>query len=196
MPFTSRLGINLTKPGNIALGGGTFNPTRTINIAPASLRFSGNVSSAIASRLLYSSIVTVISQIRNTFKSRLRQVTLITQTRTIPLKVVQRTTTQLDSVPLSLDIAVTETYPYSVDVTQYLSGTDTISSISAVLTLVSTGQVVPTAWQGTISTAGNVIQVPIIGSVLLLGQQYQLATTFTANTNKRLTVLTLITIVA
>jgi hypothetical protein len=93
-------------------------------------------------------------------------------------------------------MATTETYPYQADVTGYLVSGDTISAISAVLTLKSTGAVVTSAWQGTISTAGNIIQVPINGPVLQLGQQYQLATTFTAATGKRLTILSDVNVIA
>ena len=195
MPFTSRLGINLTKPGNIALGGGQLNPVRVINIAPAILNFSGLETGAILGRLLYKGAITVIAQIRGRLKAQQRPKAIL-QDRPIILKVVQRTTTQLDTIPFIVDIAVTETYPYQVDVTQYLASGDTISGIIAKLTLLSTGQPVTSTWQGTLSTAGNIIQVPINVTVLLLGQQYMLATTFTANTNKVLTVLSQINIVA
>lgn len=195
MAFTARLGIDLSQPGNIALGGGAFNPTRTVNLSGSQLTFSGAVPSVIIQRLLYSGASTVIVQVRGKTKTQQRPAGIL-QNRVTPLKVVQRTTTQLDSQPLEMDMAVTETFPYQVDVTQYLTGTDSISAITAVLTLVSTGVVVTTSWQGTISTAGNIIQVPIIGSALRLGQQYQLATTFTANTGKILTVVSLINIVA
>jgi hypothetical protein len=196
MPFTARLGTNLTKPGNIALGGGVFNPVRRINLASAQLTFSGTIPSVILQRLLYSGAATVIVQMRSKALKAQRRATFVLQTRGVPLKVVQRTTTQLDTQPLNLDIAVTETYPYQVDVTQYLASGDTISAISAVLTLTSTGQTAPTGWQGQISTAGNVIQVPINGNFLRLGQVYMLATTFTANTNKILTILTFLNLVA
>jgi len=195
VPFTSRLGINLTKPGNIALGGGQLNPVRVINIAPAILNFSGLETGAILGRLLYKGAITVIAQIRGRLKAQQRPKAIL-QDRPIILKVVQRTTTQLDTIPFIVDIAVTETYPYQVDVTQYLASGDTISGIIAKLTLLSTGQPVTSTWQGTLSTAGNIIQVPINVTVLLLGQQYMLATTFTANTNKVLTVLSQINIVA
>lgn len=120
----------------------------------------------------------------------------ILQTRYQPLKAVQRTTTQLDSVPKTIDVAVTETYPYQVDVTNYLAVGDSISSVSSVLTFTSTGAVVASAWQGGVSSSGNIIQVIVNAPVLQLGQQYQLATTFTANTGKRLTVLSQLNMVA
>jgi hypothetical protein len=195
MAFTARLGTVLTMPGNIALGGGVFNPIRKVNLAPAQLTFSGAVPSVILQRLLYSGAATVIVQRRITVKAKQRPIA-VTQIRAQALKVVQRTTTQLDTQPFQLDVAVTETYPYQADVTQYLVTGDTISAITAVLTLVSTGQTAPVGWQGTISTAGNVIQVPIVGSFLRLGQVYQLAVTFTANTNKILTILSLLNVVA
>lgn len=195
MAFTARLGTILSQPGNIALGGGVFNPVRIINLPVARLTFSGNIPSVIIERLLYSGASTVISQKRVSVKAQQRP-SYILQIRGAPLKVVQRTTTQLDSQPLSIDIAVTEVYPYQVDVTQYLITGDSISAITAVLTLLNTGRTVTTSWQGTISTAGNIIQVPINGSALRLGQSYQLAVTFQANTNKILTVLSQINVVA
>lgn len=195
MAFTARLGIALTMPGNIALGGGIFNPVRRINLSGSQLTFSGAVPSVIQQRLLYSGAATVIVQVRGKVKAK-QPPSYIVQNRAYPLKVVQRTTTQLDSQPFQQDIATTETFPYQVDVTQYLASGDSISAITAILTLVSTGAIQTTNWQGTISTAGNIIQIPINGSALRLGQQYQLATTFTANTGKVLTVLTLINVVA
>lgn len=195
MAFTARLGIANSMPGNIALGGGAFNPVRVVNLAPANLNFSGNMASVIIQRLLYSGAATVIVQRRITVKAQQRP-TYILQIRGTPLKVVQRTTTQLDSQPFDVDVAVTETYPHQVDVTQYLASGDSISAITAVLTLVNTGKTVTTSWQGTISTAGNIIQVPINGNALRLGQAYQLAITFQANTNKILTVLSQVNVVA
>ena len=195
MPFTARLGTALSMPGNIALGGGAFNPVRVINLSAASLTFNGVMASVIIQRLLYSGAATVISQKRVRVKAQHRPICVV-QKRGVPLKVVQRTTTQLDSQPFDVDVAVTETYPYQVDVTQYLATGDSISAITAVLTLINTGKAAPTGWQGTISTAGNIIQVPINGSFLRLGQLYQLAITFTANTNKILTVLSQISVVA
>lgn len=195
MPFTARLGINLTMPGNIALGGGAFNPIRRVNLSGSQLTFSGSVPSVIIQRLLYSGASTVVVQIRGKVKSK-QTPTFTLNIRAKALKVVQRTTTQLDTIPFNLDVATTETYPYQVDVTQYLASGDSISAITAALTLVSTGQAAPIGWQGSISTAGNVIQVPINVSFLRYGQSYQLAVTFTANTNKILTILSQLNVVA
>lgn len=122
--------------------------------------------------------------------------TAILQSRYQPLKAVQRTTTQLDSVPKDIDVAVTETYPYQVDVSNYLAVGETVSSIVSVLTFMSTGAIVTSAWQTSVTSSGNVIQVVINAPVLQLGQQYQLATTFTAVAGKRLTVLSQLNIVA
>lgn len=147
--------------------------------------------------------IPTLSKSRPTTKSQARVQGLsqqrpaaILQSRFQPLKAVQRTTTQLDSVPKTIDVAVTETYPYQVDVTNYLAVGDSISSVSSVLTFTSTGAVVASAWQGGVSSSGNIIQVIVNAPVLQLGQQYQLATTFTANTGKRLTVLSQLNMVA
>ena len=195
MAFTARLGTALSMPGNIALGGGTFNPVRVINLSAANLSFSGSVPSVTIQRLLFSGAATFIAQRRVSVKAEQRPAYIL-QIRGAPLKVVQRTTTQLDSQPFQIDIATTETYPYQVDVTQYLASGDSISAIVAVLTLLNTGKAVTTSWQGQISTAGNIIQVPINGAALRLGQSYLLATTFTANTGKILTILSQINVVA
>lgn len=195
MPFTARLGTVNSMPGNIALGGGAFNPVRVVNLSTARLTFSGNVPSVIIERLLYSGAATVIVQKIPKPKSGQRPA-FILQIRGVPLKVVQRTTTQLDSQPFELDVATTEIYPYQVDVTQYLASGDSISAITAALTLSSTGQAAKIGWQGLISTAGNIIQIPINVSFLRVGQTYQLATTFQANVNKILTVLSELNVVA
>lgn len=195
MAFTSQLGSALSKPGNMVLGGGIFIPIRTVSFPEATLSFSGSITSTLLGRLIFSGAATIIAQLRKLVKVQERAIAPL-QVRFRALKVVQRTTTQLDTVPKNIDIAITETFPYQVDVTNYLASGDTISSIIAVLTLLSTGAVIATGWQGTISTQGNIIQVPIIGSALQLGQQYQLAVTFTANTGKRLTILSQVNIVA
>lgn len=195
MAFTAELGTALSEPGNIALGGGVFNPVRQVFLPAAQLTFHGNIPSVIIERLLYSGAATVITQQRRTFKTQHRPLAL-GQQRPIPLKVVQRTTTQLDTQPYQIDVASTETFPYQVDVTQYLASGDSISAITAAMTLISTGQAAPTGWQGTISTAGNIIQIPIISSFLRLGQSYLLAVTFQANTGKILTLLSQVNVVA
>lgn len=176
--FTGQLGTPLSYPSNIVPGTAFFRFVQLTKFT-ASLSFLGNVLNNLRGRLLYTIPATIIVQIRAT-----------------TLKVVQRTTTQLDSLPQQIDVAVTETYPYTVDVSNYLAAGDTVSIVTAVLTYSSTGAVVSTAWQGTISINGNVIQVPLIGSAMQLGQKYQLAVTFTANSGKRLTETSIIIVVA
>src|SRR5438034_10710186 len=107
MAFTARLGVADARPGNIALGGGGFNPVRQVNLVASNLTFSGIVPSVVQQRLLYSGAATVIVQIRGKVKTGQRP-SAILRTRGTPLKVVQRTTTQLDSIPFELDIAITE----------------------------------------------------------------------------------------
>jgi hypothetical protein len=109
--------------------------------------------------------------------------------------VVQRTTTQLSSVPFNIDMAITETYPYQVDVTGYLVSGDVVSAVTAVLTLTSTGAIVTDAWYFAVNIVGNIITIPVYGPVLQRGQRYQLATTFTASSGKRLTILSYINII-
>jgi hypothetical protein len=83
-----------------------------------------------------------------------------------------------------------------VDVSNYLVSGDTISIINAYMYVKSTNTLVTTAWQGTISNVGNIIQVPINANQLQVGQVYTLAVTFTANTNKRLTAFSTISVVS
>jgi hypothetical protein len=176
--FTGQLGTPLSYPANIVPGSAFFRfaGVRTFN---ASLSFLGTILKNLTGRLLFSVPATIIVQLRP-----------------IILKAVQRTTTQLDSLPKTIDVAVTETYPYTIDVSQYLVAGDTVTIAIAVLTFVSTGATVSSTWQGAISVSGNVIQVPINGPVLALGQQYQLAVTFTASSGKRLTETSVINVVA
>jgi hypothetical protein len=176
--FTGQLGTPLSYPANIVPGSVffRFGGVKTFN---ANLSFLGFLFKNLIGRLLFSIPATIIVQLRP-----------------IVLKAVQRTTTQLDSLPKTIDIAVTETYPYTIDVSQYLVAGDTVSVVVAVLTFASTGTTVTTVWQGTTSVSGNIIQVPMIGSALALGQQYQLAVTFTANSGKRLTETSIINVVA
>jgi hypothetical protein len=193
--FTSQLGGALSQPGHIVLGGGIYIPIRIVTFPQATLSFSGSVTSNLMGRLIFSGATTIIAQLRQLVKVQERALAPL-QVRFRALKVVQRTTTQLDTVPKFIDMAITETYPYQVDVTNYLASGDTISSIVAILTLLSTSAVITTGWQGSTSTQGNIIQVPVIGSALQLNQSYQLAVTFTAATGKRLTFLSQINVVA
>jgi hypothetical protein len=195
MAFTSQLGGANSQPGHLVLGGGIYVPIRTVTFPQATLSFSGSMTFGLVGRLIFSGATTIIAQLRKLVKVQERALAQL-QVRFRALKVVQRTTTQLDTVPKNIDMAITETYPYQVDVTNYLASGDTISSIVAILTLLSTSAVITTGWQGTVSTQGNIVQVPIIGSALQLNQSYQLAVTFTAATGKRLTILSQINVVA
>lgn len=104
---------------------------------------------------------------------------------------------QLFTLPINLDLARTETFPYKVDISNYLASGDSFTSFSAILYELPTGIRVTTAWQGAITLgARNIVTMPIIASVLKLGSKYQMNFTFTANTNKILTFITYITIVA
>jgi hypothetical protein len=188
---------NLSVTGSLGFGG-NLSAFVIRKLVIASVNFGGNLSSYVTHVYTPS-----IAQWRPVSKSQSRikglsqqRPAAILQSRYQPLKAVQRTTTQLDSVPRDIDVAVTETYPYQVDVSNYLASGDTITSISSVLTFQSTGAVVSSAWQGSITTAGNIIQVVVNAPVLQLGQQYQLATTFTAALGKRLTVISTLNMVA
>lgn len=106
--------------------------------------------------------------------------------------------TQLMTEPPMLDIAVTETFPLKVDVSNYLRSTDTIGSYLMSLVQIPTGQPVPWPWRLVPTTVvGNVMTITLIGSALQLGQQYQLRVTIVLNdSTKILTFLTYINVVA
>lgn len=108
----------------------------------------------------------------------------VLQNRFTAFKVVQRATTQLTTVPDSFDVWNTETYPYVVDVTNYLGTGDSVSNVSAVLIQLPYKNVVTASWNGGSSISGNVITIPIIASVLSIGQQYEIVVTFTASSSK------------
>lgn len=117
------------------------------------------------------------------------------QNRFLTIKVVQRATNQLITDPPNLDMATTETLPYVVDVTNYLGAADTVGSVSPVLTYLSTGKTVSGAL-GSSSISGNVITIPILGSGLSYGQQYQIAVTFQGSSSKVATYTSIIRVVA
>lgn len=103
---------------------------------------------------------------------------------------------QHDSVPMNIDIAVTETLPFVVDVSNYLVAGDTITNIYASLINASTGAPVTVTWRNAITLSGNFMTIPIIGSTLSLGVNYQMTIIFKANTNKISTFITYINVVA
>lgn len=119
----------------------------------------------------------------------------VVQNRFLTIKVVQRATNQLITDPSNLDMATTETFPYVVDVTNYLGTNDTVGSVSPVLTYLSTGKVVSGAL-GPSSISGNVITIPILCSNLSYGQQYQIAVTFQGSSSKIATYTSIFRLVA
>lgn len=117
------------------------------------------------------------------------------QSRFQTFKVVQRATNQLITDPPGFDMATTETYPYIVDVTNYLGASDTVGSVSPVVTYVSTGKTVSGAL-GSSSISGNIITIPVLGSGLSYGQQYQIAVTFQGSSSKVATYTSIFRLVA
>jgi hypothetical protein len=104
--------------------------------------------------------------------------------------------TQIFTKPGIFAAAVTETaYPYTVDVSNYLSGTDSVSSVTAKLTLVSTGATLTSGWQNSITVLNNFIIVNINISRLQLGQLYQITVHFTASTIKKPTFTSIIAVI-
>lgn len=178
--FTGFLGLSRSVPSHIVLGRGFMRmvASPTLN---AALSFFGLLFQVLINRLLFPSATTII-----------------TQARRLTLKVVQRTTTQLDTLPATLDVARTELYPIGIDFTQYIASGDTLSTPTVALNLQSTGTAVPnTTWLigNTMSISGNIVQVPMNTAVLQLNQKYILALTVKLNTNKILTSTTTINVV-
>lgn len=179
--FTGILGLARSVPSHVVLGASFMRMVASPSIS-ANLNLSGSLLLALTNRLLFASAASVV-----------------TQARRLALKVVQRTTTQLDTLPASIDVSRTELYPLSVDFTQYISSGDSITSPSATLLQVPTGTSVPTStWLigNAMSISGNIVQVPINTSQLQLSQQYSLLLTVKLNTNKTLTSTTQITVVS
>jgi hypothetical protein len=122
--------------------------------------------------------------------------TAITQLRFQTAKVVRRSTSQLVTVPEKFDLAVTETYPYIVDVTNYLGVNDSVAIVSPILTLLSTGKVVQAPWFAGPIIQGNIVTIPINCGYLRFGQDYQIAVNFTASSTKRATYLSTFSLVS
>ncbi len=99
------------------------------------------------------------------------------------------------TLPSTISVATTEIFPYTVDVSSYLSGTDTVSLPWTTLLLSSTGSPVTIRWRSPIIISGNQVNFSIFGSALRLGQKYQLTLTFVANANKIVSLSTFVNIV-
>lgn len=122
--------------------------------------------------------------------------TAVTQLRFQTAKVVQRSTSQLITVPDEFDMAVTEVFPYTVDVTNYLGTNDSVSIVSPTLTLASMGKVVQAPWFSGPIIQGNIITIPINCGYLAFGQTYQIAVNFTASSSKKATFTSLFNLVS
>lgn len=89
---------------------------------------------------------------------------------------------QTDLQPFDIEVNTTETVTYTVDMTQYLSGTETVNNAVQSLKTWGNGITVAGAFSGSPVISGNLVQVKIVGSVLQPGQQYRLIVTFDAKT--------------
>lgn len=108
----------------------------------------------------------------------------------------QGVATQLATRPGIYPVATTETaYPYSIDVSNYLSGTDYVLNPVATLILTSTGAIL-TGWQNSITVVGTIINVNINISKLQIGQTYQILVHFTASAIKAPTYTSIIQVIA
>jgi len=179
--FTGILGTSRTLGQRIVLGRAFMRLIASPKMN-ANLSFIGSMALALSNRLRFAS-----------------ETTIITQARRIALKVVQRTTTQLDTLPGTVDIASSELYPLAIDFTQYVGSGDTLSTPTAILIQKTTGTIIPNStWLigNALSMSGNIVQIPINVSALQLSQTYMLKVTVTLNTNKTLTATTTMNVVA
>jgi hypothetical protein len=103
--------------------------------------------------------------------------------------------TILFTLPADIDMATTEIYPYQIDLSNYLVGSDTIGKYFTTMINLPGGQAVAGQWRGSISFNGNIMTIPLLGSSFQLGHKYQLNITFVVNTNKTVTFLTFIHVV-
>lgn len=103
---------------------------------------------------------------------------------------------QLDSIPMVIEMAVAETLPFVVDVSNYLQAGDTVGATYASLINASTGAPVTVLWRNAITVSGNFMTIPILGSTLRLGQTYQMTIVFVASATKYATFITYIKVVA
>lgn len=101
----------------------------------------------------------------------------------------------LETVQANIDLATTETYPYQIDLTNYLSTGDSIGGYYITMIQIPEGNAVAPPWRGNVTFNGNIMIIPLLGSAFQLGQKYQMNVTFVANTNKVVTFLTYIHIV-
>lgn len=103
----------------------------------------------------------------------------------------------LSTLPSQLDVSMAETYPYKVDCSNYMSGSDTVTVQQAHMFVRLSGAEIPKAqWFISSSVVGNIATVFINCGGLQLGWKYQLQTTVVLNTNKIMTFATNITVVA
>lgn len=120
----------------------------------------------------------------------------IVQNRFQTAKVVQRSTNQLDTVPKAFDMAVTEIYPYSVDVANYLGTNDSVVAVAPYIYVYPSLRQVRAPWYEGVIVQGTVITIPVLCSYLAFGNTYQVKVNFTANSNKKATFTSLFNLVS
>lgn len=100
------------------------------------------------------------------------------------------------TLPPSLDMATTETLPYIVDVSNYMTTGDIVVVTGIAMFKNPNGSLVEGAWYGTPTVNGNVVSFPIFGSFLKLGSSYQVQVTIRYSPVKTLTYLTFVNVIA
>lgn len=179
--FTGELGLCLSRPGYIEPG---INFARMITNQQftASLNFTPKLF-AFKPVFRFSNAMQVITQIRN-----------------FVLQVMNRTVSQLETIPSSIDVSSSgqELIPLNIDFTNYLQSQESVINDSFILRIQGNKTVVPPAqWQnGAAVIVGSVVQVVLQASGLQLNQTYELLTTITTSNNRILTAVLVINVAA
>lgn len=105
---------------------------------------------------------------------------------------------QLTTTPGSFDMATSEVFPVNIDMTAYLTGSQTVQTNPASTAIVidqSNNQTMANAVQGSPAVNGNIVQVSLNGSQLRAGKAYTLQVTFYVTGTQKLTTVTTINVV-
>jgi hypothetical protein len=175
---------------------GSFVKATTKTAFAATLTFTGNfvkqAQKSLKGVLTFTGPTALVRQFGKSFKAALSFVGNLLQ----PLPPgVAEPGSLLMTLPANIDLGTSETYPYGIDLTNYLSSGDTIGGYYITMINLPGAQPVASPWRGTVTFNGNVMTIPLLGSAFQQGQKYQMNVTFVANTNKIVTFITYIHVV-
>lgn len=102
----------------------------------------------------------------------------------------------LFTLPPFMDMATSETFPYTVDITNYTQAGDAPVVLGLGLYLVASNTLIRSVWYTSPVLVGNILEFSILGSVLQKGQQYQIQVITKFNANKILGFVTNLNMVA